>query len=140
METPHLFFTRLATISGITDASLLQKLTASVLTELRAMVAPGEANYVRQQLPEPLQELWGPAVTDPLSVDFTFPRPDASTFVDRIKTATGIADARRAVQATFVVLDEALPDPAVVTLLHSVSPSLKQLWVKREAVLNDLRL
>lgn len=140
METPHVFFTRLATITGIMELSLLKKLTGSVLTELRAMVAPGEANYVRQQLPEPLQELWGPAVSDPFSVDFTFPRPDASTFVERIKSATGIQDARRAVQATFVVLNEALPDPAVVTLLHSVSPSLKELWVKRETVLNDLRL
>lgn len=140
METPHLFFTRLATISGISDESLLRKLTASVLTELRAIVAPGEANYVRQQLPEVLQELWGPAVADPFAVEFTFPRPDASTFVERVKTATGIADARRAVQATFVVLDEALADPAVVTILHAVSPSLKQLWVTREEVLNDLRL
>ena len=140
METPHLFFIRLATISGISDESLLRKLTASVLTELRAMVAPGEANYVRQQLPEPLQALWGPIVTDPLSVDFAFPRPDAGAFLERVKAATGIADARRAVQATFVVLDEALPDPAVVTILHSVSPSLKQLWVNREAVLNDLKL
>lgn len=140
METPHLFFTRLATISGISDETSLRKLTASVLSELRAMVAPGEANYVRQQLPEPLQELWGPAVADPLSVDFTFPRPDASILVDRVKAATGLSDARRALQSTFVVLDEALPDPAVVTLLHSVSPSVKQLWVNRESVLNDLRL
>ena len=140
METPHLFFTRLATISGITDESLLRKLTASVLTELRAMVAPGESNYVRQQLPETLQELWGPLVADPFAVEFTYPRPHASTVVERIKSAPGRADARRAVQATFVVLDEALAAPAVVTLLHSVSPSLKQLWVSREAVLNDLRI
>lgn len=140
METPHLFFTRLAVISGISDESSLRKLTASVLSELRAMVAPGEANYVRQQLPLPLQDLWGPAVVDPLSVDFTFPRPDANTLIDRVKAATGLSDARRAVQATFVVLDEALSDPAVVTLLHSLSPSVKQLWVTREAVLNDLRI
>jgi uncharacterized protein (DUF2267 family) len=140
VETPHVFFTRLATISGISDETALRKLTASVLAELRAMVAPGEANYVRQQLPLALQELWGPAITDPLSVDFTFPRPDADTLIARVKEATGLADARRALQATFVVLDEALADPAVVTLLHSVSPSVKQLWVTRDSVLNDLKL
>ncbi len=140
METPHIFFTRLATISGISDEAALRKLTASVLSELRAMVAPGEANYVRQQLPKVLQELWGPAINDPLAVDFAFPRPDAATLIERVKAATGLADARRALQATFVVLDEALADPAVVTLLHSVSPSVKQLWVSRDSVLNDLKL
>lgn len=140
METPHLFFIRLATITGITDLQLLRKLTGSVLGELRAMVAPGEANYVRQQLPAPLQELWGPAVADPFAEPFSFPRPDAATVIERVKAATGIADARQAVQATFVVLDEALADPAIVTLLHSVSPSVKQLWVDREAVLDQLKL
>jgi uncharacterized protein (DUF2267 family) len=139
VETPHLFFSRLATMSGISDDQQLQKLVASVLAELRAMVAPGEANYVRQQLPEPVQVIWGPAETDPLSVDFTFPRPDAATLIERVKSATGLADARRALLATFVVLDEALPNPAVVTLLHSVSPSVKQLWIERESILELLK-
>lgn len=139
METSHLFFTRLATMSGVTDSSQLQKLVSSVLSELRAMVAPGEVNYVRQQLPEPVQALWGPAVTDPFAEEFTFPRPDAATLIERVKSATGLADARRALLATFVVLDEALPNPAVVTLLHAVSPSVKQLWIERESVLELLK-
>lgn len=139
METPHVFFSRLAPIAGISELAALEKLTASVLSELRAMVAPGEANYVRQQLPEPLQALWGPPVNDPLSVDFDFPRPDAETLIARIKEATGAADARRALLATFVVLDEALPAPAVVTLLHSFSPSVKELWIRRESVLDTLK-
>ncbi|GEM_PF-3515056 len=140
METPHLFFTRLATISGIADHHALRKLAVSVLSELRAVVAPGEANYVRQQLPEPLRELWGPLATDPLAEDFKFPRPDAATVIANVKAATGLSDARLAVLATFVVLDEALADPAVVTLLHAFTPDLKQLWLDRNSALDQLKV
>lgn len=139
METSHIFFTRLATIAGISDSKELIKLVSTVLAELRAMVAPGEVNYIREQLPEPVQALWGPALADPFAEDFTFPRPDAATLIERVKSATGLADARRGLMATFVVLDEALSNPAVVTLLHAVSPSVKQLWIERESVLDLLK-
>lgn len=137
---PHVFFARLATISGLSDPASLEALTRTVLAELRAMVAPSERNYVRQQLPEPLRDLWGPLVADPLAEELVFYRPEAAELIAKVGAQSGVSDAKRAVMAAFVVLDEALADPAVVTLLQSVSPSVKHLWVNREAVLDDLRL